>query len=141
MRLVSRPERARAFQNELVAVFRSAEAVEQALQRVARQNEAEIVACTVGDIQELLADRCGDIPGIDRLQMSASMYGLITFATRQTFTTRFYKMSGIMYKSRRRPPAITIAKGRCESEPIPRDSAAGNRLQLATTPGAAQCSR
>ena len=38
-------------------------------------------------------------------------------------------------------PAIAIAKGRYESEPIPRDSAAGNRLQLATTPGAAQCSR
>ena len=28
------------------------------------------------------------------------------------------------------PPTITIAKGRCESEPIPRESAAGNKPKL-----------
>src|SRR5215472_17591809 len=32
-----------------------------------------------------------------------------------------------------RPPTITIANGRCESEPIPRESAAGSNPKLATS--------
>ena len=31
-----------------------------------------------------------------------------------------------------RPPTITIAKGRCESDPIPWDMAAGRRPNVAT---------
>jgi hypothetical protein len=57
MRLVGpNLDKHRAFQNKLVAIFRLAESVEQALQRVARKYKAEVVACTVGDIQEPLAD-------------------------------------------------------------------------------------
>jgi hypothetical protein len=72
------------FQNELVSVFRLAEAVEEAFECVARENKTEILAGAGGDIQEPLADGCSDFPGFDRLQVSASMYGLITFVTRQT---------------------------------------------------------
>ncbi len=78
------PKKHGPFQNELVSVFRLAEAVEEALQCVARQNETEILAGAGGEIQKLLADGCCGDPGFDRLQVRASMYGLITFVTRQT---------------------------------------------------------
>ena len=31
------------------------------------------------------------------------------------------------------PPTITMANGRCESEPMPRESAAGNKPRMATS--------
>ena len=82
-------EEHRSLQNKLIAVARLAEAVEQALQCVASKNQAEILAITGGDVEEFLANRRRDIPGTARVQASASRYGLITFATRQTLAERF----------------------------------------------------
>ena len=55
------------FQNELVSVFRLAEAVEEALQCVTRENETEILAGAGGEIQEPLADGRSNLRGFDRL--------------------------------------------------------------------------
>ena len=39
----------------------------------------------------------------------------------------------LMSSAPSRPPTITMAKGRCESEPMPCDVAAGNRPSVATS--------
>src|SRR5437588_532503 len=38
----------------------------------------------------------------------------------------------LISRAARRPPTITMAKGRCESEPMPRETAAGNKPRVAT---------
>ena len=39
----------------------------------------------------------------------------------------------LMKRAAIKPPTTTIAKGLCESDPIPRDSAAGKRPSIATS--------
>ena len=56
-------EEHRSLQNKLIAVDRLAEAVEEALQCVASENQAEILAITGGDVEEFLANRGRDISG------------------------------------------------------------------------------
>jgi hypothetical protein len=62
-----------ALQNELVAIPGLAQTIEEPLQRVARENQPEILALSRGDVQELPSDRGGDIAGFAGLQTRASM--------------------------------------------------------------------
>ena len=104
-------EEHRSLQNKLIAVDRLAEAVAQALKCVASKNQAEILAITGGDVEEFLANRRRDIPGTARVQASASRYGLITFATRQTLAA-CHRSSIVAFRSRRHSRSASIATSR-----------------------------
>src|ERR1017187_7556265 len=66
-------EEHRSLQDKVIAVARLAEAVEEALQCVASENQAEVLAITGGDVEEFLANRGRDIPGDARVQVRASI--------------------------------------------------------------------
>jgi hypothetical protein len=52
--------------------------------------------------------------------------------SRATHTYRVGSKKMLRSRAPMRPPTITMAKGRCESEPMPRDSAAGSKPKVAT---------
>jgi hypothetical protein len=61
----------RALQDEAVRICRDRQAIEETLQREARQDEVEALAARLGEVQEALANRGAEVRG-SLLQDSAS---------------------------------------------------------------------
>ena len=59
---------------------RSSDPIEESLETVASEHEVEFLAAFLREIVEAIANRMGDV----LRHVTASMYGLITFVTRQT---------------------------------------------------------
>ena len=75
------PQEHRALQHELVADFRDAEAVKEALQAVARQKALVVVPRLPGSVEQPRADGCREVR--DGAHGMASRYGCMTRVTRQ----------------------------------------------------------
>jgi hypothetical protein len=75
-------EEERTLEDELIGAFRVAQAVQQAFSAIPSQSEIEILATVSAQIQQPLANGSWEIGGLFFVHAVASMYGLMTFATR-----------------------------------------------------------
>ena len=78
----------RSLENEVFAVPRCSEAVQEALRRVALEREVEVLPALLRPREEARVDRCGDILAGLLHDAIDSRYGEITVWIRQTSATR-----------------------------------------------------
>jgi hypothetical protein len=67
----------------VIGAFGLTQSVQQAFDAIPRQSEIEILATISAQIQQPLANGSWEISGMSLVHAIASMYGLMTFATRQ----------------------------------------------------------
>ena len=61
-----------AFQNELIGVYGFGKSVEEPFERIPRQEQIEILAGPISQIQQLLVDRCWQVYGLATFHTMAS---------------------------------------------------------------------
>jgi hypothetical protein len=67
----------------MIGVFGLTQPVQQAFNAIPGQSQIEILAMIPAKIQQSLANGSWEIGGLSLVHAVASMYGLMTFATRQ----------------------------------------------------------
>jgi len=72
-------------EDELVPKFGTAQTIQEPFQNETGEDELEIFALVLGNIQETLPHGSGNVGRVFSGHDSASRYGRMTFATRQTF--------------------------------------------------------
>ena len=67
----------------MIGAFGLTQSVQQTFSAISRQGEVEILATISAQIQQPLANGSREIDGLSLVHVRASIYGLMTFATRQ----------------------------------------------------------
>jgi hypothetical protein len=70
-------------EDEMIGAFGLTQSVQQPFSAIPRQGEIEILTTVTAQIQQPLANGSWQIGGLSLVHAVASMYGLMTFATRQ----------------------------------------------------------
>jgi hypothetical protein len=77
-------EEERTLEYKMIGAFGLTQSVQQAFSAIPRQGEIEILTTVSAQIQQPLANGSWEIDGLSLLHAVASIYGLMTFAMRQT---------------------------------------------------------